>query len=547
MDITTKTNEDYDRMTQDWPKFRLVFEGGKCFVNKYLKKWSIREDSRDFEDRKCITYSPAHAKAGVMDIKNAIYQRLVDINRTGGTASYQKAVKGENGGVDRAGNTMKSFIGRCVIEEMLIMKRVGVFIDRAPLTGPITKADEKAVPPYLYTYKAEQIRDWEYDSNNKLVTLLLTQKENIYDQFTGLVTKKVDIYKLYNLTPKGVLYRKYDADGQQDGPEILFKLKKIPFVMFEISESLLKEAADMQIALLNLGSSDLVYALKANYPFYIEQYDASSIQAAFLRQAQDTSQLESGQQAQEKAASPEIINTGLQQGRRYGKDLNPPAFIHPSPEPLRVSMEKQAAIVKEIREVINLSLSNIEPKRASAESKQLDQKGLEAGLSWIGLELEQGEREIAECWSDYEASKEIATINYPKNYSLRSDDDRIQESKDLNEQAAKFPSKTAQKECIKASATLLLGTRVSNEILMKIHTEIDSAIVPIIDAETVVKDVETGLVTMDTASQIRGYPKGEAEKAKTEAAEKAALIVQAQQKVTDVKDARQEHQNGNNK
>jgi hypothetical protein len=55
-------------------------------------------------------------------------------------------------------------------------------------------------------------------------------------------------------------------------------------VVFNISDSLLADAADYQIALLNLNSADLGFALKANYPVYTEQVDWRS-ESPHLKQA----------------------------------------------------------------------------------------------------------------------------------------------------------------------------------------------------------------------------------------------------------------------
>src|SRR5690606_23205445 len=98
------------------------------------------------------------------------------------------------------------------------------------------------------------------------------------------------------------------------------------------------------------------------------------------------------------------LKVGVVHGRRYGKGLDRPGFIHPSSEPIKASMAKQDALKNDIRTLINLSLSNIKPKMASAESKSLDERGLEAGLSNIGLVLEHCERKIAHYWSLYEGS-----------------------------------------------------------------------------------------------------------------------------------------------
>ena len=50
-------------------------------------------------------------------------------------------------------------------------------------------------------------------------------------------------------------------------------MTRIPFVLLDIGDSMIKDVVNHQIALLNLGSSDVNYALKSNFPFYIEQKD----------------------------------------------------------------------------------------------------------------------------------------------------------------------------------------------------------------------------------------------------------------------------------
>ncbi len=58
-------------------------------------------------------------------------------------------------------------------------------------------------------------------------------------------------------------------------------------------------------------------------------------------------------------------------------------------------MSKQQQLKQDIRDLVNLNLSNIKPKLQSAESKQIDEHGLEAGLSALGLVLEHAERKAA--------------------------------------------------------------------------------------------------------------------------------------------------------
>ena len=104
-------------------------------VEIYLEKFSGREDQLEFNARQQVTPVPRFAGAAINDIRNAIYQRMRDITRKGGSKTYQNAVNGLNLGVDRRGATMNAFVGVKVLTELLVMGRVGVFVD-APLVPP---------------------------------------------------------------------------------------------------------------------------------------------------------------------------------------------------------------------------------------------------------------------------------------------------------------------------------------------------------------------------------------------------------------------------
>ena len=77
----------------------------------------------------------------------------------------------------------------------------------------------------------------------------------------------------------------YQQDGEQDLPPTapirrarrsILPITRIPFVMLELYDSLLADVADYQIALMNLSSSDIAYALKSNFPFYTQHPRHSS-------------------------------------------------------------------------------------------------------------------------------------------------------------------------------------------------------------------------------------------------------------------------------
>ena len=75
----------------------------------------------------------------------------------------------------------------------------------------------------------------------------------------------------------------------------------------------------------------------------------------------------------------------------------------------------------------------------------MDNSGLEAGLSYIGLVLEGAERRIADYWAAYEeknpAKRQLPVIEYPDRYSLKTDDDRIEEAGKLSKLMGEVPGR----------------------------------------------------------------------------------------------------------
>jgi len=531
MAISSITHPTYDANIKDWQKWRLVYEGGSKFIEEYVEKFSDRENATNFTNRKKITYSPAFAKASVNEVKNSIFQRIADVTREGGPVTYMESVLGRLGGVDLNGATMDTFIGSQVLGELLSMAKVGVYIDMPVLKEGTTLADKGNIHPYLYVYHAEDILSWTFDGPNnptQLKTLLL--KETVYelDDETQLPEDTTTRFRYLRLEDDGVHVQFFDENdveidaSGEPGTEQLLLLPRIPFVILEISDSLLADTADHQIALLNLGSSDINYSMKSNFPFYTEQYDPR-LMSNFVKPSDSIGDGEAKTDGYDKE-----ITVGSVDGRKYPKDMERPAFINPSPDPLRVSMEKQGQLKDEIRTLINLNLSNVQSKMASAESKSLDLSGLEAGLSNIGLELAHGERQIAAIWSMYEGTKEPTTIIYPKRYSLQSEEDRRKEAKDKAERMKEVPSLVFQKVMAKDIANILVGSKVSAEILGIIHDEIDAASTVIVDPDVIIQDVENGLVDKATASALRMYPKGSVVKAEEEHCARLKRIQDAQ-------------------
>lgn len=546
-DIPHITHPDYDKTLVDWIKWRFTMEGGDDYIDEFVKKFSKLEDETEFKARKLITPIPAFAKSSVIDIKNAIFQRLIDVKRADGPASYRSVLDGSNLGVDLLGNSMDSFIGRVILPELLSLGKVGIYIDMPLIPDNISLAVRRSnlrMRPYIYMYQTEDIRSWAWQNINErseLSALLLRDRIFAVDPITKLPVEEkerfrwywVDFVQIGERVEKRVFVQFFNEDGDKITPAgvhdpqsaIMLDIDRIPFVILELSHSLLTDIANHQIALVNLSSSDINYAVKSNFPFYTEQFDPRWESANIRGPAPGTN---TGAADEAKVAAEASGTTGAAAGRKYPKGLDRPQFIHPSSEPLAVSMDKQEQLKKEIRQLMNLNISNLQPTRTSAEARAYDERTLESGLSYIGLELEYAERRIESFWSMYEGVQSNAVIVYPQTYSLRTIAERRQEAEALDKIKQTVPSKTFRTELTKKQADITIGTEVSLETMETINSEIDKAAAPSGVAADLAKDFESGFVSLETASQARGYKKGEVEKAKQDHAERLARIKEAQ-------------------
>ena len=500
--------KDYKKDASHWQKWRLAFEGGDDFIKAYLKQFSSREDTNDFAARLAMTYSPSFAKEAIIDIRNSIFQRMVEVQRHGS----EEYVEACNTDVDGNGTTMTQFMGSVILDELLVVKRVGIWIDRG----------EGA--PYLYMYQVEDIFNWD-DAGNP-TSILLRDYEPALDDKYGLTTAPKEQYRHARVvtTESGkqqVEVTFLDSDEKQIGDVEVLDFDQIPFVMPMIQESMMKDIANYQIALLNLASSDINYVLRANFPFYTEQYDAKAdMMSKFMEHPPEGSEIQQPEGQTSKV--------GVTTGKRYPVGVDRPGFIAPPSEPLQASMDKQEQLKQEIRTLVNLSLSNISPTRASRESKQQDEKGLEAGLSCLGQELEKAERKIAYFWQQYLGDTEAYNVSYPKDYSLKTDAERQAEADADLKLIDRLPSQSAKKELSKKMMTTLFGGRLTAKKLAEILEEIDNLEVVITDPDRLYSDLENHLVGNKTASTSRGYSEAESEKAIADHADKLSRIAVAQ-------------------
>lgn len=515
----------------DWDKWRLAYQADELFRDRFLQRFDTREDEHEFTVRKSLTPIPSFAKTAVNEIRNAVFQRMRDISRIGGSESYRRAVNGLDRGVDRCGATMNAFIGTKLLTELLVMGRVGVFVDLPPLVSN-SVADSAQARPYLYSYAVEDIISWscpDPEEPQKLHALLLRDQSLTYDQTTFLPSSTTYRYRHLWIGEDGrVRVQFLDSKSEPEDEPLVLDLDRIPFVMVDTGDSLIRNAADYQIALMNLASTDVWYALKANFPFYVEQYDPRTAGSHLKRVPTEDGTATSGGQG----AADENIRVGTTQGRRYPRDMNAPEFIHPSPDPLRASMELQTKYEQDIRKLVHLAVVAM-ATRASAESKALDNESLNAGLSFIGLVLESAEREIAELWAAYEQRNEsrrkVPTIRYPERYSLKTEDERIDEADRLCKLTFTIPSRTAKRELCKSVVNTLLNGKVPVETLTKIESEIDDSDYLTSDPDVILAACEKGLVGEKTASISLGFSDEEHLVAREDHAARIARIQAAQQ------------------
>lgn len=543
--ISSIKHPEYLAYEPDFLKFRLTYKGGRVFKDHFLEQFSKREPDGDFLRRKRISYSPSFAKSAINDIKNSIYQRMAEISRIGGDVTYRDAINGENGGVDLYGCSMNGFIGQEVLPELLIMGKVGIYVDKPALDGQLIAGNE-AKKPYLYSFTAEDILSWDYSyENGEYVywNVLLRFNEHEYDDKTGLPTANSVVYRHFWVTEdKRVMMSTWEEAEKATEDDVItstieLPLSRIPFVVLSLSGSLLEDIADYQIALLNIASSDINYIYRANFPIWTEQYDPATepiYNRALNWKAATTDTVPSSipaeiTEAQGQTSSPvSEKRVGALTGVRYPIGSERPAFIAPPTDPVKASMEKQQQMQEEIRLLINLSLATVKANHASAESKKMDSRGKEDGLAAIGLELEYGENEIAKIWAEYQ-NTEVATIKYPEKYDLKSDTDKIALATSLKELKGAAPSRTFQKEVGKQIATTMLRGKATPETIQTVLDEIDSAAYVTSEAADIQLDIESGLVSAETASDARGYDGSkEVPIAKKEHLEKLKAIAVAQ-------------------
>lgn len=166
--------------------------------------------------------------------------------------------------VDKKGSGMADHI-KTAMREVLEVNRAGTLIEYDKVEEGATQAQAAGARPYLVLYKAEHIRDWEYDDNNKLVYVLL--RERIPRRGNRVIGGKEFRYRECEIV-EGIYTQTVWEDGESDPIEIIqptlnFEtLDMIPFVIHQ-SDFEQRIAEPPLIDLVNLCFSH--YRLKADH------------------------------------------------------------------------------------------------------------------------------------------------------------------------------------------------------------------------------------------------------------------------------------------
>ncbi len=526
-----------------WFEYRLTFEGGDDYVDEYLIQQSD-ESNAEFRERKKFTPIPAVAKEAIQDLQRAITQRLDDVTRVGGTPQYQAAVTGEGGGIDRDGQSMNIFIGHDVLIELLVMGRVGIYVDNFSDPGA-TMADGGSAP-YAYVYRVEDILNWDTmrpEKDGRFKMVLLRDHEVFHNQAFGVsfpnkITERLrlvwigdDGFVRYRFMDNNLKILALDRISEQfaieDDGTVLTPLREIPFIMPELSGgSLLRDVASYQRALLNVASNEAMMAMNVNSHFLSIQTDVRTDNLHWKKPGGDNAEPGSqrGRLAQEKFGA----RVNWVRARYRDTESSAPEWVSPPVEGLKASHDYRARMADEVRRMINVAVQNQTGVRSeSREQRELSAEGLEAGLHFIAMKLQHADQQVAKYYSMYQRTENVAVVTYPKRFRLKKQQERIKDAQELKKLIDGIPGQINKKEGYKRIVAELFTGSVDSVTMTRMLRAIDQHEY-IGDPERILELIENAIITRARAAQAFDLPEEEIEEAMKEKIEMAREIMKAQ-------------------
>ena len=540
--LSAISHPEFHADSHRWHEYRLTFQGGDAYMDQYLIQ-QADETVNERKERKLNTPIPAVAKAAVEDVIRAITQRLADVTRIGGSPHYQSVVEGEGSGIDREGQSMNEFISQKVLQDMLVMGRVGVYVDNIPPDGP-TMASGPA-KPYAYAYPVEDILNWETvrpEQPGRFSMILLRDRELSFSQAFGISfpNKFTERLRLVWLGGDGFVRYRFMTNKlepvmatlnhpqlvMEDDGAIRTLLREVPFVMPSIQSSLLTDVASYQRLAMNIASNEGMFGINVNSPMLTIQKDVRADAQYWKKMGEE----EPGGQRATNASEKQGIRSGWVRGRYYGPDDERPGWINMPVDSLKVSSDYRLKLADEVRQLVNVAVQNQTGIRTeSRETREISAQGLESGLYFLAMKMQNTERQIAKFIAFYEGRDSAAVVTYPKRFSLKSQAERIKDAKDFKEVINDLPTQEAKKEGIKKLVLDLYTAIISSDTMTRLLNAIDNH--PYIgDFDNIMKMVETGLITRELAGGSQDLKPEEVETATEEKIKAAAAILEAQAK-----------------
>ena len=513
-------------------------------MTQYLIRQADETDD-EWKNRKLNTPIPAVAKEAIKDVQRAITQRLVDVTRNGGSPHYQASVDGEGSGIDRQGLTMNMFIGQNVLQDLLVMGRVGVYVDNIAPKGP-TLADGPS-RPYAYSYPVEDILNWQTvrpEEEGTFSMVLLRDRQLDFAQAFGISfpSKFTERLRLIWLGEDGfVRYRFMDNKlkpvmVELDNPQLVMEddgairtqLREIPFVMPTIQSSLLTDVASYQRALMNIASNESMLAINMNSPFLSIQKDARADAQEWKKPSVNA---EPGGQRAQRQSEKAGIRSGWVRGRYRGIEEEIPQWVTIPSESLTITSDFRGKLADEIRQLVNVAVQNQTGTRSeSRETREISAQGLESGLFFIASKLLHVEQQVAKYFAMYEGTEKPAVVTYPKRFNLKTQAERIKDAKDFKEVIDSLPTQEAKKEGVKKIILDLYTGVISSETMNKLMRAVDRH--PYIGgSDDIFLLLENGIITHELVGGAFDLPPQEVKEAMEEKVEIAAEILETQAKI----------------
>jgi hypothetical protein len=503
--VNQRTSHLFNRT--DWEEWRYCYEGGRPFRERYLERFSDRELEADYQRRLSLTPIPAYARKEINKVKNSLSQRFPDIIREGGSKAWRQAITGEGRGIDLRGSSMNSFLTKQVIADLLVIGQVGALVDAPPVNGRTAADVPEGFRPYLKAYPMELVGDpvpAAPDSPSDWSFVMLEDtidRPNIQTGGTDTVTT-FTVYYLDEERGNKVTVQKLDESGKEIAEPAFWDKDSIPFVTFNIFDSLMRDACSYQITLLNMISADSNFSIDANFPILTRQRGNSNAGPHLI-------------------GADKEVEAGIRKGMFYDKNQDRPGFISPPTEPMAMSLEFRRELKTEVQELVTGVIANLG-----------DDGTLDTGLSFIGACVNDGENRLWDHWTWFEnadpSKRKVPVVSYPQQWALKTDEERLKSASDLLDVMNKLPGQEGKKETAKAVYEAMFRGKTSPDNLAKMLKAVDAAPYTTSDPDIVKMAAEQGLAGKKTLSMSLGYNEDEAEIAKEEAAEKAKMIVAAQ-------------------